>query len=1356
MRVLIFVIFIMMIIIFINELKNITNSFLKMNYIRDISDATIKKYCNDVYCEAETGRFNLAKNSFDLLLPNDVFNTKTYYYMIMLVVIILYLSTFSQFIKYNSIYNTYISDLDGDIFINYMKIFPYILGFIVLLVIIGIIIRRYAPNETSGYKYYFNIDNNDVDRYDSTNINSILKMISFILTVLIVSFIICIYFSNVIDTPEEKSMKANDYYYLVFGYLIFTFIFIYFLINMMNILISFSANKYPKLDNIDFEKNIRSSHAKIKLKIENSNKFQEYDIKNLLASIYTFKRDNYTLGEAKAGTATTTSNQFWTEGHKLKNNGFFGIKYYSFLGEDNKLNSIYDTETKNFGVTVHTNGTDDNNDVSQVHCVIYIDIDIIENKDSARNIDIEGLRLCPNFMVFLVPVLKEDIPKKNSIEGAERYNGAYSAVRANVFTIRDALKQPQSKSQDYEEKYAIEKYTIHNDNTIKYILENFQDFVNGKRVMDSSTPEKTKYINYYNKDIFKSDEEAKRKNHMNVLLNITIRLCENTIDLWRENESKEETKIFKEGAYNTEYFEKTIYPDFLKQTALVKLIDNLVNMKHKYNKKWGELIETYNSKNEVKIYDSIKLAYIAEGNAPPSDTFYKDLKAINSEFIEDYRKYMNEYLAVLTISHEKNKAKFLFPNDYKILRDSLEISDNFSVDLSYDSPNTFYEKYYNIVGSGSGSDGSSGSSGDYLSLEYKLGDYYVKNIKSLLIYVVLLIVLAIFIATVTYFVSNDTRDIIGGLNITNYWHILYNIVIPLCILFIFILYIYFFVCFNTDYNLNIVYGIFDSSYKRSLNSLNNIVIPYIKLHHDTTENLSNNDYYDSYIITNVLASIINGNLELSSYNDNQGSYKDSKNQDPLGLVTSSGATSAIPPVFQSYDDIVSTGKLFKPVSNTETVNAKDFEAYYGKIYEKLLDNSNFKSITVPPADDATKTASVMANVIKEVKTHPLYKFINNINYNPNAMAAPTSETPSLFGINSTPFVIETHSDEDKCKSNTVELIKSIKSKTATASVTEYKNPINKYMYQIISENYEEIYEIILICKKLFTRDNFNNNVFNYNEQIKKGEYGVLKFFQFYNSNEAILPYKFIVKMKKGDFAEFKSKAGIVTDHDMKNLEDFNKDNIQNIVVNFLVTTAHIKYNYELIKAEQTGMVADNIKEDFLTGNIENYNYLHSVNLFHNYKNKKLFSLFANTSYANTGSQSKYTEIDDTFKYTFPTANYEKYRAGICVPFKTQNYTYNMLLNNYELRSLNISNNYLKNVIKTIYNQVNNKEILVNNYGEQSVDGKKFSIYKPESANADPVNTILHKANRCVSVGLMGNYIANIILIAIVYNVGYNM
>ena len=66
--------------------------------------------------------------------------------------------------------------------------------------------------------------------------------------------------------------------------------------------------------------------------------------------------------------------------------------------------------------------------------------------------------------------------------------------------------------------------------------------------------------------------------------------------------------------------------------------------------------------------------------------------------------------------------------------------------------------------------------------------------------------------------------------------------------------------YNTKYNMYFIYGIINSSYNRDLTHLNNVIIPFLKLHDMDTTFTKN--YYEHYIISNVLASILNGNINL--------------------------------------------------------------------------------------------------------------------------------------------------------------------------------------------------------------------------------------------------------------------------------------------------------------------------------------------------------------------------------------------------------------------------------------------------------------------------------------------------------------
>ena len=76
----------MMIIIYLNEMRNISMFIFNFNYIKDLARITMDEKCNGIYCEAETDRYQIAKNSYNLLMPNDVFNSKTYTIFVFIIV----------------------------------------------------------------------------------------------------------------------------------------------------------------------------------------------------------------------------------------------------------------------------------------------------------------------------------------------------------------------------------------------------------------------------------------------------------------------------------------------------------------------------------------------------------------------------------------------------------------------------------------------------------------------------------------------------------------------------------------------------------------------------------------------------------------------------------------------------------------------------------------------------------------------------------------------------------------------------------------------------------------------------------------------------------------------------------------------------------------------------------------------------------------------------------------------------------------------------------------------------------------------------------------------------------------------
>ena len=875
MRIIIFIVFIMMIIIFVNELKNVSMSFLNINYLKDVADINIKKHCNDIYCEAETGRFNIANNSYKLLLPNDIFNTKTYYFMILLIIIIFYINIFYKFIKYNNLYYPYIVDFDGTIIINFIKNLPYIFAFIVLLIIIVILIVRYAPTEAAGYRNYFNTDNIKVSEIHFLNINEINNNVNKMLFIIVALYWICTStsVSSLYEYPPEKKDTAIINKNLSFGYLIITILLTYLILNIMNILLSFTENNYPKLDNNNFYNIILKKYNEVLYKTERDTK--NFSKERLLFSCYTEYLD---LNQISTTARTDIGKDIVYYEEK---EGKILIKYG--ITVDNAF--INESETETYYQTYIRS--------KNVHVVLYDNIDYDLKKDNAKDIEIK-LLLKNEYFTFVSPLIPY---KKLSCENFFPRNGqtllryydkhikkynSYKDIIYNLDIQTDPINEENIKTQ-VKYKKLLDKYDYYDPfymidnirighfkqeiyNKIFVIFDNIITNINntdGKQQFTDDDKVKLSALNInlgvigavvgavvtvgnpmgtgaisalgaavdskideglINKDSYlkgllikndkhiqyqrKQQEMENRVNVItekyNVLLNLLIYFSLNEIKYWKDYKSKD---IYNDDNYYPDYnyIETKIIPDYEKHKILLDLIKYFKEQKINRKKTIDNAL-----KNDSLV--SIKTNLISE--------------------IEKYTKYDDK-----KDKDEKDKKKPFFGKEYNVLNNLNEIKENFSVDLSYNSENTFYEKYFNI----------SNNDKNIYDIEYKIGYYFIKNIKNLIYYIILIIIVSIVLIILFY------RNIQSSLTTFSY-----DVILPLIILLIFTFYITIFMTFNTNYNLNVIFGLFDSSYKRDLNDMNNLIIPFIKLH-DNNQKKYDNDYYDLYIITNVLASFLYAN-----------------------------------------------------------------------------------------------------------------------------------------------------------------------------------------------------------------------------------------------------------------------------------------------------------------------------------------------------------------------------------------------------------------------------------------------------------------------------------------------------------------
>ena len=1163
MRIWIFIMFIIMIIIYLNELKNLTLSFLKINYLKDVADINIQKHCNNIYCEAETGRFNLAKNSYDLLLPNDNFNTKTYYYTILFIVVLLFIDLFYKFWKYNDRFVPYLSNVDGEYFITYLKAFPFILLFLVVFILTIMIIRRYAPTSTKGYKAYFNTNNDIIpDEVDSYNINVILEQSKNIIMIFVILYIFCGFFSAIPSIPYISRIDGINYFYFAMAYIFIVLLCFYMMVNIINITMTFTDNDKPNLEYINLPEILKSEVEELNVLSDNE---MQNDTKYIILVDYIYEN----IEESK----------------KAKG---YNFKIITNILE-NRLIIFKDLFSNNVTRA----------DIDKIFIKINeltSETDIYDTPNVTKKIEFE----------IILPIInKIGDSIKNIFVPTDK--NVFDDFGENTFTkiLRYDINDLDNKLNDNK---------LNEENMLKYLITEIKNY---------------SYLNYLNRIVLFCD-----------LTNFLIyKYLVNVLnsDLYNEyNINKSDVNSFK-----------NLYKDYLKQKQKINLFNEISSLKKEYS----------NIKN---ISDEI-----AKG------------------FVNKYIDKLDKCIELLSKDDELNN-NLLYLQQHLIFKNPSEKDDSYTVDISYNSKNKYYENYFKI------------SNGENIQLDYNVGNYQIKNMEGLLSYIIMFIVISIVLLLIVYNITISTTtfnsyDIFTG-----------EVISPLFILFIFILFIYIFINYSTKYNLHFINGIFDSSYKRDLTHLNNKIIPFISLHDKNADNLSN-DYLDHYIITNIFTSIINGNLIL--YNESKTSI--SINDDPLKIKDN----------FEDYGNISNRKIQYKLYNEVDTSNKVDFDSYYRKLFDNTYyyfegDNEKYDANT---------------------DSHYIYNFVKYIEK--------TSDLNSILDKNNV----------------SVDLM-------------------NKYISDIINNYRDDIIDIIYICKHIFDPNNFKKDIATYNDNINEGrENKLMSFFSFELSENKMeaLPYKFLLnlntKLKYDEFLKYKDIFKISDniknntcifdnlkyqklDKSNKNkyslCNDIKETNIFKIVDNFLLINSHMKYNYEIIKKyinDYDGRI------NFLTNvysNITNEKlFKEKINKLHNYENKRLFGLLKESLYKN---DEKIIRINDTFRPTYLNVD-DNEKPQINVLYQTFKYNYNML-NNYNSNTINITNNYLKNVIKTIYKEINDEDI--NFINDSSNDSFKINIGKSDLSK--PVDTILHKANNVVSESLLINYITNIIIIIIMYNIGNNI
>jgi len=251
MKTWIFVVFVCMILIFINELINITKSYLLIHYYKDVADINLNKNCNDIYCEAETGRFKLSNNVYDIILPTDINNMKMYYYVLVFIMVFLFIGYYAKLIKtYEKIDILFKKYEISSLFLVFSSYWLFAVTYFLLLITIIIcitilLVRRYAPIDKKGYLQLFklnydqfikkyNIKNADINPDDIGigNVNTIFigSIIPLIVIFVAINLIKLAPLSTIVSVTESESYKKDNnlYKYYISNYL-FIFVFLIFI-----------------------------------------------------------------------------------------------------------------------------------------------------------------------------------------------------------------------------------------------------------------------------------------------------------------------------------------------------------------------------------------------------------------------------------------------------------------------------------------------------------------------------------------------------------------------------------------------------------------------------------------------------------------------------------------------------------------------------------------------------------------------------------------------------------------------------------------------------------------------------------------------------------------------------------------------------------------------------------------------------------------------------------------------------------------------------------------------------------------------------------------------------------------------
>jgi hypothetical protein len=990
----------------------------------------------------------------------------------------------------------------------------------------------------------------------------------------------------------------------------------------------------------------------------NNNNYRDIITKNynkVLIENVELKREKV-LADCYTNTLSTTD----VTNAKTKANGYGHDIMYS---KDNK------EENRSYGITTHHNTV---GSATKFHAVLYTGIDYISNIDHADDYDIADIKVNYYFKYIspLIPFAKiKDLADTNKNKRyGDSYGYNYTLYETNIHSLKND-SQPDTIIKNYKDNplasynayYMIDNLRIglfnttteddYNDADYKTNLNQILKLFSYIKPTSATTAATATVLDARNiilNKVFKERYE--------VLLNVLIYFCINEINYWNTYTSK---KIYdNENSSNYEYINDVIYPDYEKHTILLNLIKYLKDQKA----------------NSEKITKDAML----------STTTVTNLKNNLIREIIAYSRYKKD--------SQKDKKPF-FGKEYNILSNITEIKDNFTADISYGSANTFYEQYFNI----------SNNDTNAYDVEYKIGNYFIKNIKYLLYFIILIIIIAILLIIFLY--RNEKESLMT---------FSYDIMMPLLILLIFVIYIYIFMNFNTNYNLNVIYGLFDSSYKRDLNDMNNLIIPFIKLHSNSKDKYDNN-YYDLYIITNVMASFLYSDDEYDKPKYKNIYHK--KKEDKPDIIYSKDETVDYNEFKKYYNDqFTIINEEFK--EDFATINADATNDYnLKKLYNNIKTNIKNKEVQYTIADIQAPGGFDDDEFVSSFKTYSSEKIVNIILI-----------CLELFGNN-----------KDAYKKSAFVKNNFYFEKDKNGDLIPHKFRFREAVFDK-SYTFDEK-GLNVTIKDTAAADEEGTKIY-----ISKGDKKdkITEIANNYMNILSLFQYNYILS------DEYSS----ISDQNKKKILESAADNR-----GFGKSSQNYLHQY---KNKRLISLISNTKS--FDKSFDKKSFVLATDTFKYFKSKDTTATPATAATPATPATAATTATPATpaTPATAATAATPATPATAATPATPATpatvadvmYVYTNIIETYSIKVSNISDNYLENVVKTICYQVDNRDVVMNERGGTSNGGTNIKN-KNGDAHDNQVN-ILHKANQCISYDFATNYTTNLIMLGIIYSIGlYN-